>query len=130
VRCHGAALVLTAFVLAACGGSSSPAPKEVVRAWSDALDRGDSEAAAGLFEANARFVAGDSVQILKTHDEAVALNAEFRCAGRIARMARTAGYVTAMLAQRKAPGCGRGEWGSVDVRVRNGKIVELIQIGA
>ena len=101
-----------------------------MRAWSDALADGDSAAAARLFAADARLVAGDSVQRLETYDDALALNSGFRCAGRAVHLTRTGGYVTAMLAVRRVSRCGRGEWGSVDVRVRNGRIVELIQIGA
>jgi hypothetical protein len=116
-------------VLVGCGGASA-SPEDVVRAWSDALADGNGEAAAKLFAANARFVAGDSERRLETYDDALALNTGFRCAGRVVRLTRTAGYVTAMLAARHVSRCGGGEWGSVDVRVRDGKIVELIQIGA
>ena len=129
MRLRATGVLVAALVLAGCGGGSS-SPEDVVRAWSAALANGDSAAAARLFAANARLVAGDSVQRLKTYDDALALNTKFRCAGRVTRLTRTGGYVTAMLAVRRVSRCGRGEWGSVDVRVREGKIVELIQIGA
>jgi len=52
-------LIILALVAAGCGGSSHRTPTQVVRAWSAAVNRGDDEAAAGLFGAKVVFVAGD-----------------------------------------------------------------------
>jgi hypothetical protein len=61
-------------------------PAAVVRAWSDALNANQNEAAARLFAANARVVQGPFDIRLRTHRAAVEFNAALPCAGRIVRL--------------------------------------------
>jgi membrane protein required for beta-lactamase induction len=128
---------LTAFVVAVifvagCGGTKSP--EQVVRAWSKAFNSGDNDRAADLFAANAKFVAGDSIRLLRTHKQAVALNAELPWCGPIVRLVVHGAEVTAKfaLATRATGRCDstRGERASVYFQVRDGKIVLFDQIGA
>ncbi len=105
-----------------------------MRAWSKALNSGDNDAAGALFATNAKFVAGDSIRILRTREQAVALNAGFGWCGPIVKLAVNGGDVTARFAlvTRGEAGCdGRGgERGSVFFQVEHGKIVLFDQVGA
>lgn len=124
--------IAAAALAAGCGGLRSP--EQVVRAWSEALNRGDVDAAAALFAPNAKTVAGDSIRILHTRKQAVAYNAEIRWCGPIVKLAARGGDVMAMFAlhQRAAGRCdGRGgEHGSVYFEIRDGKIVLFDLVGA
>jgi SnoaL-like domain len=128
-------LAVLALAAAGCGGGDhASSPAEVVRAWSAAVNRGDNEAAAALFGARVRFVAGDYQTVLRTHAEALRFNRAIGWCGPILRMARTGGEIVAQfsLASRPNGHCERGgrERGSVAFRVRDGKIVFFDQIGA
>jgi hypothetical protein len=129
--CLIAPAILVAALVAGCGGSQSP--EQVARAWSKAFNRGDNSAAAGLFAANAKVIAGDSVRVLRDRPQAVAFNAGLPCAGRIIKL-KTVGAevtVTLALADRSTHQCrGVGERASVVLRIRDGKIVVFDQIGA
>jgi len=127
-----AGIVVAALFVAGCGGSKSP--EQVVRAWSKALNSGSNEGAADLFAANAKFVAGDYIRLLHTHEQAVAFNAELVWCGPIVRLAAHGADVTARFAL-VTQATGRcdstgGERASVFFRVRDGKIVLFDQIGA
>ena len=130
--CLAIGVIAAALVLAGCGGSESP--EHVVRAWSKALNSGDNEAAGALFATNAKFVAGDYIEILRTRKQAVALNAGLGWCGPIVKLAAKGGDVTARfaLATRGTAPCDRrgGERGSVFFQIRDGKIVLFDQIGA
>jgi hypothetical protein len=121
-------------VLAVAGCAASESPEQVVRAWSKALNSGDNDAAGALFATNAKFVAGDSIRILRTREQAVALNAGFGWCGPIVELAVNGGDVTAKFAlvTRGEAGCeGRGgERASVFFQVEHGKIVFFDQVGA
>jgi hypothetical protein len=125
-------LIILALVAAGCGGSSHRTPAQVVRAWSAAVNRGDDEAAAGLFGAKVVFVAGDYQTVLRTHAQALAFNRGLRWCGPIVRLARHGDEVVARFWLRTRGHCERGgrERGSVAFTVRDGKIVFFDQIGA
>ena len=124
-------LIVLALVAAGCGGGQTT-PEEVVRGWSAAVNRGDDEAAAGLFGSRVVFVAGDYRTVLRTHAQAVAFNRALRWCGPIVRLARHGGEVIAQFSLRTRGHCEGGgrERGSVAFRVRDGTIVEFDQIGA
>ena len=75
-----AAITLALLALTACSGHKSRSPGEVVRAWSAALDRNDSEAAGHLFADGAQVIQGD-VETLATQADAVRWNAALPCGG-------------------------------------------------
>ena len=124
-------LVVLAVAAAGCGGSSHRTPAEVVRAWSAALNRGDEEAAAGLFGPNAVFVAGDYQTVLRTREQALAFHREMVWCGPIVRLRAHGDEVEAQFSLASRRRCERGgrERGSVYFRVRDGKIVFFDQIG-
>jgi membrane protein required for beta-lactamase induction len=130
--CLATGAIAAALAVAGCGGSKSP--EHVVRAWSKALNGGDNEAAGALFAKDAKFVAGDIIEILRTRQEAVALNARIGWCGPIVKLAAKGGDVTARFAllTRKTARCDRGsaERGSVFFQIRDGKIVVFDQVGA
>jgi hypothetical protein len=105
-----------------------------VRAWSKALNSGDNDAAGALFATNAKVVAGDSIRILRTREQAVALNAGLGWCGPIVKLGVNGRDVTARFAlvTRGVAGCDRrgGERGSVFFQVEHGKIVLFDQVGA
>jgi SnoaL-like protein len=130
--CLAIAAIAAGLVVAGCGGSE--ASEHVVRVWSKALNSGDNDAAGALFAKNAKFVAGDHIEILRTREQAVALNARLGWCGQIVKLAAKGGDVTARFAlvTRGTAPCDRrsGERGSVFFQVRDGKIVLFNQIGA
>ncbi len=129
--CLTAAAISVAALMAGCGGSQSP--EHVVRAWSKAFNMGDNVAAAGLFAADAKVIAGDSVRVLRNRDQTVAFNAGLPCSGRIVKLTAVGAEVTAtfVLADRSTHQCrGVGERGSIFFRIRDGKIAVFDQIGA
>jgi hypothetical protein len=130
--CLAIGAIATALVVAGCGGSKSP--EHVARAWSKALNSGDNEAAGALFAKNAKFVAGDYIEILRTREQAIALNARLGWCGPVVKLAAKGSDVTARFAlvTRGTAPCdrGSGERGSVFFRIRDGKIVVFDQIGA
>lgn len=127
-------LIVLAVALAGCGGSSRRTPTEVVRAWSAAWNQGDEEAAAALFGPKAVFVAGDYQTVLRTREQVLAFHQEMAWCGPIVRLRAHGDEVEAQfsLASRPNGHCERGgrERGSVQFRVRDGKIVFFDQIGA
>jgi limonene-1,2-epoxide hydrolase len=122
-----AAIMLALLALTACGGHhKTTSPGEVVRAWSAALDRNDSEAGARLFADGARVIQGD-VQTLATHSDAVQWNASLPCGGTITLLEpRSNGEVLAVFSLTDRPGhlCdGPGDQAAALFQVKNGKIV-------
>jgi limonene-1,2-epoxide hydrolase len=118
--------------LAGCGGhAKTTSPESVVRAWSDALNANDNEAAADLFAANAEVMQGKYEVRLTSHGAAVAFNAAFPCAGKIVRLQRDGDVVTAtfVLADRPGSRCdGPGQEATTAFTVRNGKIAVWQQL--
>ena len=107
-------------------GSSDDSPERVVRAWSDALNAGDNEAAADLFAPGAQIIQGGRTVRLGTHDEAVAWNASLPCSGRIVEVERDGDTVTAtfLLDNRTTSPCDApGAQATAAFRIEDGKIV-------
>ena len=117
--------------LSACGGHKSTSPGEVVRAWSAALDRNDSETAGGLFADGARVVQGD-VLTLASHSDAVRWNSLLPCGGKITLLEpRSNGQVLAVFTLTERPHhlCdGPGEQAAALFQVKDGKIVLWHQV--
>ena len=119
------ALVALLLALAGCGGSGE-SPESIVRAWSDALNTGDNEAAADLFAPGAEVVQGDRTIRLRTHDDAVAWNSALPCSGRIVELESDGDTVTAtfLLDDRPTSPCDApGAEATAAFHVVEGKIV-------
>jgi hypothetical protein len=107
-----------------CGGSQSRVG--VVRAWSEALNAGDNEAAAELFAPGAQIVQGGRTVRLETHDDAVAWNASLPCSGRIVEVETDGDTVTAtfLLDDRTSSPCDApGAQATAAFRIEDGKII-------
>jgi hypothetical protein len=121
------ALLLALLALTACGGSHKTlSPGQVVRAWSAALDRSDSEAGGRLFADGAQVIQS-GVLTLKTHADAVKWNSELPCGGVITLLEpRSDGQILAIFRLTGRPGheCdGPGQNAAALFQVKNGKIV-------
>jgi limonene-1,2-epoxide hydrolase len=124
VRVRIAIGLLLAALLAGCGGGP-PSPESVVRAWSEALNTGDNEAAARLFAPRAEVVQGRSFT-LETESDAIAFNAALPCSGEIVEIVEDGNTVTATfrLGERPEQECDApGAVARATFRVEDGKIV-------
>lgn len=122
-------LLVTA--LAGCGGHSA-SPESVARAWSNAINTGNNDAAAKLFADDAQIVQPGHVIRLHSHSEAVAWNAALPCSGTILEVvdADETATVTFRLGNRPSGACdGTGATVRAIFRVRDGKIVLWHQLG-
>jgi hypothetical protein len=127
------AALAAAVVLAGCGGNGTRSPEQVVRDWSDALNRSDDAAAAALFAPGAEIVQGGAATLLETRSQAFAWNAGLPCAGTIVRLSATGEVVTAtfLLGHRAGHTCdGPGARDTAAFRVHGGKIVLWHELGA
>jgi hypothetical protein len=119
-------LVLAVIVLAACGGHATRSPEQVARAWSNALDRGDDEAAASLFADGARIVQSGELR-LRSHEDAVRWNESLPCGGTIVSISArgaTDVLVVFRLGDRPRHRCDApGSDAAALFRVRDGEIV-------
>ena len=118
-------LAAVVLVLAGCG-TSGTSPESVVRAWSEALNAGDNDAAAELFAPGAEIVQGGRAIRLETHDDAVAWNAALPCSGRIVELSTEGDTVTAtfLLDDRSTSPCDApGAEATAAFRIEDGKIV-------
>lgn len=111
-------------LLAGCGGGRSP--EAVVRAWSDALNSGDNDAAAELFAPGAQVIQAGHVLSLASHADAVAWNSALPCSGRIVELVTQGETVTAtfLLGDRTASACDApGAQATAAFQVEHGRIV-------
>jgi len=123
----GAATALLAAAPAAAAGK----PRDVVRAWSAALNANDNERAARLFAPNARVVQPGIDVPLTSHKLAVAFNASLPCAGRIVAITVVGNRATAtfVLGERPKHRCDApGVKAAALFVVRAGKIVRWQQV--
>ena len=112
-------------LVAGCGGSGE-SPESVVRAWSEALNAGDNEAAAELFAPGAQIVQGGRTVRLETNEDAVAWNASLPCSGEIVEVEADGDTVTAtfLLDDRPTSPCDApGAEATASFRIEDGKIV-------
>ena len=130
MRVFAALAIVLAF--AGCGGGGRT-PELIVRAWSDAVNRGDDATAAALFARGALIVQGSASTRLDTRAEARAWNAGLPCAGKIVGLSSTGEVVTAtfLLGHRRGHTCdGPGARAVAAFRVHAGKIVLWHELGA
>jgi limonene-1,2-epoxide hydrolase len=123
----GAAAALVAAGSAAGAGK----PRDVVRAWSAALNSNDNERAARLFALNARVIQPGIDVPLSSHRLAVAFNDSLPCAGTIVRIKVHGNRATAtfLLGHRPNHRCDApGQKAAALFVVRNGKIVRWQQV--
>jgi hypothetical protein len=127
-------IVLVA-ALAGCGGAShrpagaSPAGDvPVIRAWSQALARGDVGAAAAYFAtpSSVQIAPGEPVAVVRTGADARAVNLALPCGAKLLDARRAGGYDDALFLLLRRPGadCGAGVGGTARVAfvIRAGKI--------
>jgi limonene-1,2-epoxide hydrolase len=130
LRLSRALPVLVAVVAASCGGGA-PSPESVVRAWNEALNSGDNEAAAELFAPGAQVIQAGRVFRLDNRTEAIAFNAGLPCSGEIVDISSEGDTVTATfaLADRETSPCDApGAEVTAVFEIRDGKIVVWEQL--
>ena len=113
------------------GGGGAATPEEVVRAWSEALNSGDNEAAADLFAANATVMQPGYIERFRSRDDAIAFNRSLPCAGEIVELKVEDNQVLAtfLLGDRPASPCdGPGQQAMAIFVVEDGKIVVWQQV--
>ena len=113
-------------VVPAAAGSSGDVP--VIRAWSQALARGDVAAAAAYFAtpSSVQIAPGQPVAVVRTGADARAVNLALPCGARLLDARRVGGYLDALFVLMRRPGadCGAGVGGTARVAfvIRAGKI--------
>lgn len=115
-------------------GDASPEAVEVISAWSEALGRGDVDAAADLFAIPSVAENGPIVARINTEAEARSFNESLPCGGRLIRAEGEGEVTTATfrLTERPGPGScgdGTGETAQTAFVIRDGEIVEWRRVG-
>lgn len=124
-----AAALCLVLAAAACGGHAARSPESVVRAWSNALNRNDNDAAARLFADGALIIQGGR-QRLSTHADALRWNAALPCGGQLLSLRRSGEDVVAVFRLDNRPHhvCdGPGAEVQATFRVVRGSIVVWVQ---
>jgi limonene-1,2-epoxide hydrolase len=127
----GVVVAATAALVAAAPAGAAGKPRDVVRAWSAALNANDNERAARLFAPNARVVQPGIDVPLTSHKLAVAFNDSLPCAGRIVTISVAGNRATAtfVLGERPKHKCDApGVKAAALFVVRAGKIVRWQQV--
>jgi limonene-1,2-epoxide hydrolase len=122
--------LLLAVLAAACGGGP-PSPESVVRAWNEAVNSDDNEAAARLFAPGARVIQAGRVYTLADRGDAVAFNAGLPCSAEIVEIETQGDTVTATfsLADRTTSRCDApGVEVTAVFEISDGKIVVWEQL--
>jgi limonene-1,2-epoxide hydrolase len=134
-------LLAAAIALTACGGSTSPARSPdvssnarpgdvaVIKAWVDALRRGEVAKAASYFAIPSVVQNGGPPLRIDDRRSALLFNASLPCGARLVRAVRRTPFAIASfrLTERPGPGScgpGAGELAKVAFRVRDAKIVQ------
>lgn len=110
-------------------GDADPAAVEVISSWSDALRRGDIDAAAALFAIPSVAENGPILVRIDSEEKARLFNESLPCGARVIR-AETAGEFTTAtfrLTERPGPGscgAGTGQTAKTAFVIRDGEIVE------
>jgi hypothetical protein len=109
--------------------AATPSPEAVVLDWSDALNHGLNDEAAGYFAAETTVVSEEGrVLVLRGRDQATAFNASIACQGRIIGLSRKAERVWAafILDQRGTFACpAPGAIDTARFTVEAGRIVRF-----
>lgn len=130
MRLRRALPLLFAVLAASCGGGP-PTPESVVRAWNEAVNSGDNEAAARLFAPGARVIQAGRVYTLADRSDAVAFNAGLPCSAEIVAIETQGDTVTATfsLADRTTSRCDApGVEVTAVFEISDGKIVVWEQL--
>jgi hypothetical protein len=132
-----ALLLLAAALAAGCGGRGKPdapkpaTPEQIVRAWSEALNRGDDREAAELFADGAKITQGDVEYMLADKGDRLGFNSGLPCSGEIVDLHANGGEVTAtfQLGERTDHRCDApGAKTTAIFTIRSGRIVAFRQL--
>ena len=120
--------------------AADPAAVSVIRAWADALRRGDVGRAANYFALPSELVNGVSADgqpelvVIRTLAEAEVANEALPCGAKLISASRDGRYVNALFRLTDRPGPGGGDCGSAagqtartDFLIADGRIVEWIR---
>jgi hypothetical protein len=120
--------------------AADPAAVSVIKAWSDALRRGDVRGAANYFALPSELVNGvgangqPELVVIRTFAEAEAANETLPCGAKLISASRLGRYVNALFRLTDRPGPGGGGCGSgagqtarTDFLIADGRIVEWIR---
>jgi hypothetical protein len=120
--------------------TADPAAVSVIKAWSDALRRGDVRGAAGYFALPSELINGigpngqPELGVIRTLAQAEAANEAFPCGAKLISASRRGRYVNALFRLTDRPGPGGGDCGSgagqtarTDFLIVDGRIVEWIR---
>jgi len=115
-------------------GDADPEAVEVISTWSEALRRGDIDAAAGLFAIPSVAENGPILARIDSEAEARLFNESLPCGGRLIRAEGEGEFTTATfrLTERPGPGtCGPGTGQTAETAfvIRDGEIVEWRRVG-
>jgi hypothetical protein len=130
----GRASTASATPLGFATGPAGAGAVAVIRAWSDALRRGDVHAAAHYFQIPSLFFDGGPIVELHSLRDAEAANEELPCGARLISASRHGKYVNALfeLTQRPGPGGGCGSGAGQTARtfflIHDGRIVEWLRV--
>jgi hypothetical protein len=119
---------------------ADPGAVSVIKAWSDALRRGDVRGAANYFALPSELVNGIGANgrpelfVIRTRAEAEAVNETLPCGARLISASRHGRYINALfkLTDRGGPGgggcgSGAGQTARTDFLISDGRIVEWIR---
>ncbi|MGH2989296.1 MAG: hypothetical protein ACRDMA_05430 [Solirubrobacterales bacterium] len=115
-------------------GDADPEAVKVISAWSEALRRGDIDAAADLFAIPSVAENGPILVRIDSEQKARLFNQSLPCGGRLIRAEGTGELTTATfrLTERPGPGScgdGTGETAKTAFVIRDGEIVEWRRVG-
>ena len=108
-----------------CGDSKAQDPEAVVDSWSQAINGGDDEAAAGLFAKDAVVIQDGQRTILASDADALAFNASLPCGAKVVGKKTSGDDVTTTFTLTRRPGhmCdGTGEAAVTVFTIVDGKI--------
>jgi hypothetical protein len=115
-------------------GDADPDAVDVISAWSEALRRGDIDAAAGLFAIPSVAENGPILVRIDSEEKARLFNESLPCGGRLIRADTAGEFTTATfrLTERPGPGscgAGTGQTAKTAFVIRDGEIVEWRRVG-